>query len=118
QTALATIYDNLIFSGSGTKTNVGALTINRDLTIGSGATFSAGPFTNTVSRHWVNNGTFAPGTGTVQLVGSLDASVSGATTFSTLTVNKSSSGNVVTLNTNITAATLNLTTGAMNTGTN
>ena len=116
QTALATTYDNLTFSGSGTKTNVAALTINRDLTVSSGVIFSAGPFTNTLSRNWVNNGTFTAGSSTLALSGSLDATVSGATTFNALTLNKSSSANVVTLNTNITVATLNMTLGVMDTG--
>ena len=116
QTALATTYDNLTFGGSGTKTNVAGLTVNRDLTISSGVTFSAGPFTNTLSRNWVNNGTFTAGSSTLALDGSLDATVSGATVFNALTLNKSSSANVVTLNTNITAATLNMTQGVMDTG--
>ncbi len=116
QTALATTYDNLAFSGSGVKTNLAALIINRDLNISSGATFSPGPFTNSVAGNWVNNGAFTAGSSSITLIGSLDTAISGAATFNALTVNKSSSANVVTLNTNITVATLNMTQGVLDTG--
>ena len=118
QTVLAATYDNLSLAGSGTKTAGGALTINRDLTIGSGTTFGAGASTHSLYGNWINNGAFTAGTSTLQLLGGLNASLSGATTFSSLTVNKSSSVNVVTLNTNVTAATVNMTSGQINTGTN
>ena len=118
QSVPAATYDNLTLAGSGTKTAGGALTVNRDLTIGSGATFSAGSYTHSLYGNWINSGAFTAGGGTVQLLGGSDVSISGATTFATLTLNKSSTANVVTLNTNVTAATLNMTSGKMETGSN
>ncbi|MEO7675132.1 MAG: hypothetical protein ABIV39_00010 [Verrucomicrobiota bacterium] len=117
QAALGTTYDNLTFSGSGTKTNLAALSVNRDWTISSGAVFNAGPFTNTLQRHWVNNGTFNAGASAMALTGSADSSIAGATTFNTLTIDKSSGANVVMLQTNIAVTLLNLNLGGMDTGT-
>lgn len=118
QTLLPATYDNLTLAGSGTKTAGGALTVNRDLAISSGTTFGAGAFTHSLWRNWINNGSFTASTSTIQLPGTLDSSISGATTFNALTVNKSSSVNVVRLSTNITTTTLNMTSGQMNTGPN
>ena len=118
QTIAATPYDNLTLSGSGTKTAAGALTINNDFTIGSGATFGGGTFTHSLSGNWSSPGAFTAGTSTIQLLGSRDVSLSGATTFNALTLNKNSSANVVMLATNVTVATLNLTTGTLNTAAN
>ena len=118
QTVPASTYHNLKFSTGGTKSAAGALTINGDLTIGSGTTFSAGTFAHTLSGDFTNSGSFSAGSSTISLVGSLDAEITGTTTFNTLTVNKSSSLNTVTLNNSISTAALNMTSGSMLTGSN
>lgn len=118
QTVTAAGYGNLVFSGSGTKTAGGPLVVNEGLTIGSGTTFAAGSFVHTLYGDWINQGTFAPGGGAIQLLGSQDASISGPTTFGILTVNKASPGNVVSLADSVTVATLNMANGSVLTGTN
>ena len=116
QTVTSTTYDGVTFSGSGTKTAAGALTVNRSLRISTGTTFNAGSYTHTIYRNWFTDGTFSAGTSTVALVGALDSAISGTTTFNSLTINKASGENVVTLHTNITVANLNVTTGILDTG--
>lgn len=118
QSIPATTYHDLTFSTGGTKTASGAITINGDLTIGSGTSFSAGSATHSLNGDFINNGTFTAGTSTIALIGAQDVSISGATTFNTLTINKSSSLNSVTLQNNISSATLNVTTGKLFTGSN
>jgi hypothetical protein len=116
QTVTATTYDNLTLSNGGTKTAANSLTIDGDLTIASGTTFDAGPYSHTIYGNIINNGTFTASTSNVQMLGSNDASISGATTFNTLTINKTSSDNVVTLQSDVTADTLNMISGQLNTG--
>lgn len=118
QSVTSTTYSNLTMSVGGTKTAIGGFTVNNDLTIGTGTTFSASLFTHIVSNNWINNGTFTAGSSTIQLTGTLNSAVTGATTFNILTINKSSSVNFVTLNNNISVATLNMTTGQLFTGSN
>ncbi|MEQ8417061.1 MAG: T9SS type A sorting domain-containing protein [Imperialibacter sp.] len=117
QSIVFTTYNNLTFSGTGTKTPPSALTINGNLTIGSSTIFSAGSYTHSLAGNWVNSGTFTMGTSTIQLTGSNDASITGATTFNNLTINKGSS-NKVTLANSVSVATLAMTSGGMLTGAN
>lgn len=114
----AITYSNLIVSSSGNKTAAGAITVNNDITIGTGTTFLAGSYTHSVYNNWYNNGAFTAGTSTVQILGSQNSVISGATTFNLLTINKSSSAVGVTLINNISVATVNMTSGTMYTGTN
>ncbi len=116
QNITATTYNLLNVSGSGTKTAVGDFTVNRGLTIASGSTLNGGSGTHTIYRNFVNNGTFTAGTSTVQFAGTLDSTISGATTFNSLTVNKT--GAIVTLAANVTAANLNVASGQVQTSTN
>ncbi len=116
QTIAGTGYDNLSLSTGGVKTATGGLTVAGDLTINTGATFSGSTFTHSVSGNWINAGTFTAGTSTVQFIGGADASITGSTTFNTLTLNKSTSVNLLVLNSSITAATLAMTSGTMHTG--
>jgi hypothetical protein len=111
-------YHHLSFSTGGTKTASGAVTVNGDLTIGSGTTFSAGTFTHSLSGDLNNSGTFTAGSSTMTFAGAQDAVISGATTFNAITVNKSSSLNSVTLNNSISVSTLTMTSGSMLTGSN
>src|SRR5262249_31409794 len=115
QTILATTYDNLTCAGTGAKTAAGALTALGNLSIGPGTTFNAGVFTHSVYGDWINDGSFLSGTGTIQLLGGSDSSISGASAFNTLTLNKSAANNV-TLNSSISTVLLNMTSGRMLTG--
>src|SRR5206468_735884 len=63
-------------------------------------------------------GTCSSGTGTIQLLCNQYTFLSGANTFNTLTVNKSSTASVVRLDADATVTTLNMTRGDMHTGTN
>jgi fibronectin-binding autotransporter adhesin len=116
QTVRQVTYDNLALSVGGTKTAPGNLTVMGDLTIGSGATFGLSPNTLSLYGNWLNQGAFSAGTSTVQLLGDLDSSISGPTTFNVLTLNKTSASRVVTLGSDVVVSTLNMTTGKMLTG--
>jgi hypothetical protein len=118
QTIAGTNYDNLSLSTGGIKTATGGLTVAGDLTINTGATFSGSTFTHSVAGNWINSGTFTAGTSNVQFTGSADASITGTTTFNTLTLNKSTSANLLVLNTSVTVSTLAMTSGTMHTGIN
>ena len=111
-------YNQLVVSNGNTKTASGAITTNGLFTISTGTTFNASTFTHTINSNFLNNGTFTAGTSTVQFAGNSDVNITGATTFNTLTVNKSALVNVLTLNSNISAATVNMTSGLMKTGSN
>jgi fibronectin-binding autotransporter adhesin len=110
-------YHHLAFANGGVKTASAGITVNGNITIGASTTFSAGAFTHTLLGSWYNNGTFTAGTSTVQLTGTLNTSINGATTFNTLTVNKLAAS-VVTLNNNTGAGVVNMTTGSVKTGSN
>ncbi len=120
QTIISTTYHNLTVSNGNTKTAGGVLNINGNLTIGNGTTLNAGAFTHTVQGNWINNGTFIAGTSTIQLTGANNAVIQGtsATTFNVLTINKSSSTNTISASSNITVATINMTNGVLDMGTN
>jgi fibronectin-binding autotransporter adhesin len=118
QTILATVYDNLSCSGAGAKTAAGGLTVLGDLNIGSGTSLNAGSFTHSVSGNWVNQGSFISGSGTIQFAGSSSSSITGPTTFNTLTLNKASANTVVSLNDSINVTLLNMTNGVLLTGPN
>lgn len=114
----AITYNNLIMSNAGNKTAAGAITVNNDITIGSGTTFIAGSFTHSIYNNWYNNGSFTAGTSTIQILGSLNSVISGATTFNTLTINNTSAAVAVTLLSNISVTLVNMTSGTMYTGAN
>ncbi len=58
-------YQDVIIRGNSTKTIGGTTTINKNLTIENTATLAGSSFTTTVSGNWVNQGTFTPGTSTI-----------------------------------------------------
>jgi fibronectin-binding autotransporter adhesin len=118
QTVTGTTYDNLIFSGGNTKTAAAAVIVNRDLSINASTTFNASSYSHQVKKNWTNSGTFTASTSTVSFTGSTDGAITGATTFNTLTINKSTSTNIITLASNVSASTVNMTTGLVNTGSN
>ncbi len=112
-----TNFHHLTLSNGNTKTPTSGLTVNGDLTIGASTTLVGSILTHTVKGDWINNGTFVAGTSTIQLTGDVNTSISGANTFNILTVNKGSN-NTITLDDNITTATLNMSAGLMQTGSN
>ena len=118
QSVNATTYNHLILSNGNTKTAAGAITTNGTITINTATTFSAGTYTHQVYGNWVNNGTFTAGTSTVQFRGAANKTITGATTFNILTINKTSSTNTIKLNNNVSVPTLNMTSGTLLTGTN
>ena len=111
-------YNNLILSNGNTKTAAGNITVNGNITIATSTTFAGGTYTHNILRNWVNNGTFTPATSTVQFTGTNNATITGTTTFYNLTINKSAATTTVTLLNNITAATVNMTSGKILTGSN
>jgi hypothetical protein len=118
QSITALIYNNLTMSNSGNKTAAGAITANNDITIGSGTAFIAGTYTHAIYNNWYNNGSFTAGTSTIQFMGSQNSVISGATTFNNLTVNFAGNTVALTLLNNVSAATVNMTTGNLQTGAN
>lgn len=66
-----TTYQNVIFSGGGTKTATAALDVNGTLTINDATTFADGGFTHTVAGDWTENNAAAQmtGTGTINFDG-------------------------------------------------
>ena len=119
QTIPSSTYFYLQTATGGTKTAGGILTINGDLTIGSGSTFDAFTYTHSILGNWINNGTFTKTYSTITFTGAVDAAISGTstTTFKNMTLNKSASTNVLTLNNNISVDTINITNGELHTGT-
>lgn len=118
QTVNGATYHHLNLSNGNTKTAGGAVTVNGDITIGTGTTFSAGSVTHTIYGNWINQGTFTAGTSTVSFAGTVPAQLSGVTTtFSTLTINKSAA-TIVTLQSNTSAGTVNMTSGLLYTASN
>ena len=118
QSVNAIAYNNLILSNGNTKTAAGNITVNGTFTISTSTTFAGGTYTHTLLRNWVNNGTFTPASSTVQFTGTNNATITGATTFNIITINKSASSTTITLLNNITVATVNMTSGKMLTGSN
>jgi hypothetical protein len=110
-------YDSLILSNGNIKTANAGITVNHDFTIATGTTFVGGAFTHSVSNDWNNSGTFTAGTGTIQFLGNHTTNINGATTFNILTLNSSTAATGVVLQSDITAATVNMTLGTMLTGT-
>ena len=104
----AITYDNLRITGAGSNTALGAITVNRNITIGGSATFVGGSYTHSIYRNWNNNGTYTAGTGTVQFLGNQSSNISGETTFNTLTINANSASSGAVLKSNITASLVNM----------
>lgn len=118
QTIPSATYNQLTLTNGGTKSAGGAITTNGVFTINASTTFGASSYTHSFYNSLVNNGTFTASTSTVSFLGTLDASITGATTFNILTINKSSSVNGVTVNSDISASTVNMTTGWIKTRSN
>ena len=118
QTVNAITYHHLTLANGNTKTAAAGITVNGNITISPSTIFNAGSFTHTLSGNWINSGTFSAGTSTVQMTGGTNTSITGATTFNILTINKTASSNVVSLQNNVTVPVINMTTGSVLTGAN
>lgn len=116
QSINAISYNNLVLSNGNTKTAAGAISTNKDITIATGTTFAASSYTHSFYGNWINNGTFAAGTSTVQFAGPATAYLTGVTTFNILTSNTSSASTELILNNNISADIVNMTNGIIKTG--
>ncbi|MEO5892083.1 MAG: hypothetical protein ABIQ31_17680 [Ferruginibacter sp.] len=101
-------YSNLVLSNGNTKTATGPSTILKDITIGSATTFNPSAYTHSVYGNWINNGSFIAGTSTIQFVGPANDYINGATTFNILTSNTSNATTTLTLQSNVSATTVNM----------
>lgn len=118
QTVTGGSYGNLTLSNGNTKTAGGAVTVNGNLDIAASTTFNASSFTHSMLGNWIKTGNFTASTSTIAFTGALNTTISGATTFNILTINKSSNSLHVDLLNDVSAATVNMTTGSMSTGSN
>lgn len=116
-------YFNLSLSGNNTKT-IGTggsqtLTVAGNLTIGAGVTYNGttrNPAVN-LAGNFSNSGTFNAGTGLFTFNGAAAQTLTGATTFTNMRMNNTSTG--LTINSNVTVSTsLTLTSGVIATGAN
>ncbi|MBC7937619.1 MAG: hypothetical protein H7Y86_19900 [Rhizobacter sp.] len=111
-------YSNLLLSNGSTKTATSDITTIFNITIGSATTFNPAAYTISVYGNWINNGVFIPATSTVQFVGPATAFITGATTFNILTSNTSSSTTELFLQSDVSAAIVNMINGIIQTGAN
>lgn len=116
QAVTGATYYNLVVTNGNTKTASGDITVNGNFILNAGTTFNASSFTHTILGNWINNGTFTRGGSTVAFTGPADATLSGATTFNIVTLNKSASNNQLNLGNDVSVTTLNMTSGLINTG--
>ena len=106
---------NLSFLNGDTKSTSAGITVYGDFIIGTATTFSGSTFSHTIQGNWKNQGSFLPGSSTIILSGSINSTIDGVTTFNALTVNKTDD-HELTLNNDVTVASLDMTAGLMRTG--
>ena len=99
QTVPAFTYYNVDVLGNGNSSLSGNIVVLNNFSNGSSSTFSAGSNSITVTGNWQNQGTFTPGTGTVNFSGAAE-SITGVTNFNNVTV---AANDVLTVNDNISA---------------
>lgn len=89
----STNYGNLITSGTGTKTLLGAIVVNGDISIGSGNTLTVSGSNHaiTLGGDWSRTGTFTQGSSTVTFNGNTQTISGSSTTFNNLVINSSTS---------------------------
>jgi hypothetical protein len=112
----AITYNNLTLSNGNSKTALGNITVNNNITIATGTTFIPGTFTHSIYKDWNNAGSFTAGASTIQFLGSTTSNISGNTTFNILTINTATSITEILLQSNVSAATVNMTNGVISTG--
>ncbi|HXH18778.1 MAG TPA: hypothetical protein VNJ07_06805, partial [Chitinophagales bacterium] len=115
QNVAALTYNNLVISGSGTKTLAGGITVNGNLTISAG-TLDGSSYGITLAGNWVNSAAFTASTGTVTFSGSSDQQItSNGSSFYNLTI--SNTATQVSLNDNLIVSNLlTLNDGVITTG--
>ncbi|MFD2246778.1 T9SS type A sorting domain-containing protein [Pontibacter ruber] len=74
----SSVYQNLILSGSGTKTPTDAFRIEDNLTINSGTIFAAGSLVHNISGSVTNSGNLLAGTSTINIGGDFTNTGTGA----------------------------------------
>ena len=113
--------NNLTINNAGIKTATSAVIVSGALTVGSGATFATGAFSDQFKGNVVNNGTFTATSGsTVALNGSAAQTITGTTpSFQALTINNSAGVSFAGSTGDMTVAgTFTLTSGVVTTGSN
>ena len=85
QSATTTIGGDLTLSGTVSSTAVVGLTINGNMTIGTGTTFIAGAFTHNVKGNWSNGGIFTATGSTINLNGDVATTIS-ASNFNNISI--------------------------------
>ncbi|MBK8806252.1 MAG: T9SS type A sorting domain-containing protein [Bacteroidales bacterium] len=80
-------FNNITFSGAGTKTATGALSLTGNILISNN--FAAGSASHTVAGDWTNNGSFTAGTSTITFNNTVAKVLQGtsSTAFYNLTIN-------------------------------
>lgn len=79
-------FNNVTFSGSGTKTATGTLIISGNVNISNN--FAGGLYAHTVAGNWTNSGTFTPSTGSIIFNGTTAQTVNnGSSSFNNFTLN-------------------------------
>ncbi|MFO0450304.1 MAG: beta strand repeat-containing protein, partial [Pseudomonadota bacterium] len=91
QSMAGTTYGNLQTAGSGTKTLLGATTVNDNLNIGVATTLNGGGQNLIVKGNWINSGTFTHGSGTVTFSGTGTQTLTGNSNFNNFTVTNTAS---------------------------
>ena len=109
-------YSTLLLTNGNTKTAVGPITTNYNANIGAATTFNASSYTVSVYGDWVNNGFFSAGTSTVAFRGPANSNIIGVTAFNILTINAANSSTEAILQSNISAAIVNMINGVISTG--
>jgi hypothetical protein len=106
-------------SGTASATALAALNTSGNFTVGSTASFTTGAFTHYLKGDFSNGGTFSATGSTITLTGTIGQAIGGTatTTFTNLTVNKSS-GTVTVGTTFNVSGTLTFTSGNISTGAN
>ncbi len=115
QNVYGTTYNNLSFSGSGTKTLSGTVTVNGNMVIGSGVTPALGANTLNLNANLSNSGNAMTGTGTVNAGGLVTQTIAGFSTSGDVTINNKST-NVVTFIGDVSGKDLVVAAGTLNLG--
>lgn len=119
QTVPSGSYENLVLTGTGTKTAAGVITINTSFIIGANATFntSASNYTITLKGNFSSAGTFTANGSDILISGTKDQTIAGFTTTGRVTMDKTAGK--ATFSSGVTAAalTLNGAGGTLNMGT-
>ena len=115
QTVKAASYGHLKIRGSGSKTMEGNISVAGDLTIDPGTTLdvTTSNYNITLTKNWVNNGTFNAQNGSVTFNGNSLQSIGGSTstTFKNLTINNSQ--DVALANNQVVSSTLTISSGKL-----